>query len=221
MRNTTTGFQLQVSGYSHRLLALARRVMGRALDLAIAIPAAAMLLPVMLVAALAIRLESPGPALFRLSRMGLGNRVFRVLKFRSMRCDRADEHGSRSAARGDDRVTRVGAFLRCTSIDELPQLWNVIRGDMSLVGPRPHALGSTAESSPFWDIDDRYWDRHALKPGITGLAQVRGLRGATDTREELTARLHADLEYLADWTLWRDLAILARTALVLVHPKAY
>jgi lipopolysaccharide/colanic/teichoic acid biosynthesis glycosyltransferase len=106
-------------------------------------------------------------------------------------------------------------------VDELPQLINVLLGSMSIVGPRPHALGSLAGDQLFWHVDERYWQRHALKPGITGLAQVRGHRGATHTREHLTSRLQADLEYMTGWSLWRDISIVLRTAKVLVHPDAY
>jgi lipopolysaccharide/colanic/teichoic acid biosynthesis glycosyltransferase len=129
--------------------------------------------------------------------------------------------GNQSASRDDDRVTRVGRFLRSTSIDELPQLINVLLGSMSVVGPRPHALGSLAGDQLFWHVDERYWHRHALKPGITGLAQIRGFRGATHTREHLTSRLQADLEYMSGWSLWRDVSIVLSTAKVLVHPDAY
>ena len=111
--------------------------------------------------------------------------------------------------------------MRRTSLDELPQLINVLRGEMSIVGPRPHALGSTAEQDPFWKIEERYWDRHAIRPGITGLAQVRGLRGATDRREDLVDRLHSDLEYLDGWNVGRDLKIVVRTLGVLMHRNAY
>jgi lipopolysaccharide/colanic/teichoic acid biosynthesis glycosyltransferase len=175
----------------------------------------------MLAAAAAIRIESPGPALFRQVRMGRGNRLFEILKFRTMRCEAADEAGARSASRGDDRVTRVGRLLRRTSIDELPQLINVLRGEMSIVGPRPHALGTRAENQLFWSIDEHYFDRHAIKPGITGLAQVRGFRGATEKKADVTERVRADLEYIDGWHIGRDIAIMLRTAAVLVHPNAF
>lgn len=202
-------------------LGLRDRVAKRILDLAIALPALLLLLPVMLAVALAIKLESPGPCLFRQPRVGRGNRMFHVLKFRSMRVEAADQAGSRSASRDDDRVTRVGAFIRRTSLDELPQLFNVIKGGMSIVGPRPHALASTAEDLLFWNIDSRYWERHAIKPGMTGLAQIRGYRGATSTLSDLTNRLQADLEYLSGWSLGRDIAIIFRTLRVMVHRNAF
>ena len=110
---------------------------------------------------------------------------------------------------------------RKSSIDELPQLFNVLKGDMSLVGPRPHAIGSLAGNKLFWEIDERYWHRHSLRPGLTGLAQIRGFRGATDLEPDLTGRLQADLEYLAGWTIWRDIAILFATVRVLFHDRAF
>jgi len=138
-----------------------------------------------------------------------------------MHTDRGDAAGSVSASRDDDRITRVGRFIRATSVDELPQLLNVLFGSMSIVGPRPHALGSLAGQQLFWEVDERYWHRHALKPGITGLAQVRGFRGATHRRDDLTRRLQADLEYIVGWSVWRDFAILVSTARVVVHKNAF
>ena len=138
-----------------------------------------------------------------------------------MRHDQADADGAQSTRKDDDRVTRVGRFIRATSIDELPQLLNVLRGEMSLVGPRPHALGSLAGDELFWEVDERYWHRHASKPGLTGLAQVRGYRGETKERQDLANRLYADLEYLSGWTIWRDISILLSTLRVIVHRNAY
>jgi polysaccharide biosynthesis protein PslA len=202
-------------------LQLSDRVKKRLFDLAIAGPALLFLAPLMLVVAVLIKLDSRGPVFFRQPRVGRNNVPFRIYKFRSMRQERSDTAGAQSTRRDDERVSRFGHFIRRTSIDELPQLLNVLKGDMSIVGPRPHALGSTAEDRLFWQITHRYWERHALKPGITGLAQVRGYRGATETTSDLTNRLNSDLEYLAGWRLWRDVTILAATLKVLVHPNAY
>ena len=168
-----------------------------------------------------ILLEDGAPVLFVQRRVGRGNRFFAIYKFRSMRNERSDADGRTSASRDDDRITRVGRFIRATSIDELPQLFNVLAGDMSLVGPRPHAIGSQAGEKLFWEVDQRYWLRHALKPGITGLAQVRGWRGATECETDLKGRLQADLEYLRGWSLWRDIRILVATVKVVVHERAY
>ena len=202
-------------------LGLRNRILKRGFDVAMASLALAVLAPLLALVALAIKLEDRGPVLFLQRRMGRGNRFFAILKFRSMRHDRHDDAGDRSTARDDLRITRVGRLIRATSIDELPQLINVLRGEMSLVGPRPHALGSQAGDKLFWEVDQRYWQRHTLKPGITGLAQVRGLRGATDLESDLVQRLQSDLEYLDGWTIWRDVAILAATLRVVVHEEAY
>ncbi|HEY0622366.1 exopolysaccharide biosynthesis polyprenyl glycosylphosphotransferase [Sphingomonas sp.] len=193
----------------------------RAFDLMVSIGAITLLAPVMIPVALAIKLTSPGPVLFIQTRIGQGNRLFKMYKFRSMRLDQTDQGGNRSASRGDDRITPIGRVIRMTSIDELPQLLNVLKGEMSIVGPRPHALGSRAEDKLFWEVDGRYWHRHAAKPGLTGLAQIRGFRGATERTSDLTNRLQADLEYLHNWSIWRDLYIILQTVRVLVHRNAY
>jgi lipopolysaccharide/colanic/teichoic acid biosynthesis glycosyltransferase len=202
-------------------LGLRDRALKRALDLSIALSALLLLSPLMLFIALCIKYSSPGPVFFIQPRLGRGNRLFTIYKFRSMRADLADKAGNRSASRDDDRITFVGRLIRKTSLDELPQLLNVIRGEMSLVGPRPHALGSTAGDELFWEVDIRYWHRHASKPGLTGLAQVRGFRGATHGRTDLINRLQADLEYQAGWTIWRDISIIIATFKVLVHRNAF
>jgi len=202
-------------------LRLRQRAAKRVLDIVISGSALLILSPLLLAIAIVVKLDSTGPALFRQTRMGRGNRLFEMLKFRTMRTDAGDADGTRSAAPDDDRITRIGGFLRRTSLDELPQLINVLRGQMSIVGPRPHALGSTAEDKSFWAIEERYWDRHGIKPGMTGEAQIRGFRGATQTRADLTNRLQADLEYLDGWTIGRDLGIIVRTVKVLTHRNAY
>lgn len=197
------------------------RIQKRSLDLIVSVLALIILSPLLLVVALAIRFESPGPIFFRQLRVGQGNRQFRIFKFRSMHAESSDAAGSQSTGRADQRVTRVGRAIRRTSIDELPQLLNVIRGEMSMVGPRPHALGSTAGDELFWHASRQYWLRHALKPGITGLAQIRGYRGATERVEDLDRRVRCDLEYLSDWSLWTDILILLKTVRVVMHKNAY
>ena len=218
LRNTGAGAAVLVAAGP---LGLRDRMVKRALDLTVAVALLVLLAPLMLLTAVAIKSTSEGPVFFRQRRIGRGNHPFEVLKFRTMRSDACDASGARSASRDDDRVTTVGAVLRQTSVDELPQLLNVLKGEMSIVGPRPHAVGSTAENDFFWNIDDRYWQRGAVKPGITGLAQIRGFRGATGTRKDLTDRVQCDLEYLADWNIWKDIAIILRTIRVLAHPNAF
>ncbi|PZU56936.1 MAG: sugar transferase [Sphingobium sp.] len=202
-------------------LALRHRILKRSFDILLVMSVMPVLAIPMALVALAIKLETPGPVLFRQVRIGRGNRPFHILKFRSMRVELCDAQGNRSAGRDDDRITRVGNFIRKTSIDELPQILNVLMGSMSIVGPRPHAVGSRAENLLFWDIDDRYFHRHAVKPGLTGLAQIRGFRGATEVRADLSNRLQADLEYRANWSLLSDIAIILATFKVLVHRNAF
>ncbi len=197
------------------------RMIKRSFDLVASGLALLALAPLLLLVGLLIKLEDGGKVFFRQRRMGRGNRFFSIYKFRSMREAEADADGNRSAARDDERITRIGRLLRKTSLDELPQLINVLRGDMSLVGPRPHALGSQAGDKLFWQVDRRYWQRHCLKPGITGLAQVRGLRGATETEQDLSHRLQSDLEYIQGWTIWRDIGLLFSTLKVIVHHRAF
>jgi Undecaprenyl-phosphate glucose phosphotransferase len=193
----------------------------RAEDLLIGVPLLCLLAPLMLVVAVAIRLDSPGPVLFIQPRMGFNNRIIRVRKFRTMRVDALDEQGCRQAVRGDCRVTRVGRWLRRMSLDELPQLINVVGGSMSLVGPRPHALGTAAAGLPFEAAAAEYESRHRVKPGITGWAQVRGWRGETDTVEKLRRRVEHDLHYIAHWSLWFDLRILVLTLGAVFRGDAY
>jgi exopolysaccharide biosynthesis polyprenyl glycosylphosphotransferase len=197
------------------------RVAKRLFDLTLSLFGLALLSPLLVLAAVLILLEDGRPILFRQRRLGQANRFFHIYKFRTMRKETSDRDGNRSTGRDDDRITRVGRLLRATSIDELPQLVNVLRGEMSIVGPRPHALGSQAGDKLFWQVDDRYWQRHTLRPGITGLAQVRGLRGSTETETDLSARLQADLEYLAGWSTWRDVKIIFATFRVLMHERAF
>jgi Undecaprenyl-phosphate glucose phosphotransferase len=170
--------------------------------------------PLLLMVALAIRLDSPGPILFRQPRQGLGDSLFQVFKFRTMHADLGDTRGEQQTQRNDPRVTRIGAWLRRTSIDELPQLLNVLRGEMSLVGPRPHTPHMLVGDKQIFDLVDEYSFRHRVKPGITGLAQVNGYRGAIDTQEHLRARIEYDLYYIDHWSLWLDVKIIFRTAAI-------
>lgn len=202
-------------------LGLRGRIAKRAFDVIAAIFGLVLLSPILLFVALRIKLEDGGPVLFVQRRLGRGNEFFDMLKFRSMRAERLDQNGDTSTARDDDRITRIGAFMRRTSIDELPQLINVLRGEMSIVGPRPHALGSRANDKFFWEVDGQYWARHSLKPGLTGLAQVRGHRGSTEQEKDLTDRLQSDLEYIAAWSIRRDIEIVYKTLWVLRHENAF
>ena len=206
---------------ARKALDFGERALKRAFDLTISVPLLALVGPFLLLLMLAIKLDSPGPAIFAQPRVGRNNRHYQCYKLRTMYYDMGDLHGNRSTARDDDRLTRIGKILRRTSLDEFPQLWNVIRGDMSLVGPRPHALGSTAEGALFWEVVPDYWTRHAMRPGMTGLAQVRGLRGATTTRSDIEKRVAADLEYINSWSIWYDLKILLQTIRVVFHSNAF
>lgn len=202
-------------------LGLRDRAIKRLFDVILAGGAILALSPVFVAVSIAIKLEDGGPVLFVQRRMGRGNCFFRMFKFRSMTTAMCDRDGNVSTSRNDQRVTRVGRFIRSTSIDELPQLINVLLGDMSLVGPRPHAIASQAGEKLFWEVDLRYWQRHSLKPGLSGLAQIRGYRGATDHEDDLVNRLQSDLEYLEGWTIMRDLHILFLTLRVVVHERAF
>ncbi|MFV1920958.1 sugar transferase, partial [Sphingomonas sp. MJ1 (PH-R8)] len=166
-------------------LGLFDRFIKRGFDVAVSGAGILLLAPFLCIIALLIKWDSPGPVLFKQVRIGRANEMFRIWKFRSMRVEQSDGAGHRSASRDDDRITRVGRILRRTSLDEIPQLFNVLIGDMSIVGPRPHALGSRAAEKLFWEVDGRYWHRHAAKPGVTGLAQIRGYRGATIIEDDL------------------------------------
>jgi exopolysaccharide biosynthesis polyprenyl glycosylphosphotransferase len=178
--------------------------------------------PVMLAIAAAIKLESSGPILFCQQRRGYGERLITVLKFRTMYEAMRDDHAAQQTVRGDRRITRVGRLLRRLSLDELPQLINVMRGEMSVVGPRPHALQTKAAGQLFDAVVEDYASRHRVKPGITGWAQVNGWRGETDTVEKIVKRVEFDLHYIANWSLARDLAIICKTVVRMpADRKAY
>ena len=204
-----------------RSFAPERRLAKRSFDVVVAALALLALSPVMLLAALAVRLDSPGPVLFRQARHGFNDRAIQVLKFRSMYSEAADPAARQVVTRGDPRVTRVGRILRKTSIDELPQLFNVLRGELSLVGPRPHAVEALSSAQEkFSQMVEGYSARHRLPPGITGWAQIHGWRGEIDDADKLRARFEHDLWYIENWSIWLDLAILLRTPLSLLDTRS-
>jgi Undecaprenyl-phosphate glucose phosphotransferase len=191
-----------------------------AMDRIIGAVALVALSPVLALAALAVRLDSKGPILFKQKRYGFNNELVEVLKFRSMYVETLDATAAKLVTRDDPRVTRVGRFIRKTSIDELPQLFNVVfKGDLSLVGPRPHALNAKAADRKYDEVVDGYFARHRVKPGITGWAQIHGWRGETDTQEKIQARVDHDLHYIENWSLWLDFYILAMTPISLLKSK--
>lgn len=210
------------SSFAHRLAvgaSLANRSrLKRALDIIGALAGLFVLAPFLILVAIAIRLESPGPALFRQRRTGVGGVVFNIYKFRSMTvCE--DGANLVQATQADARLTRLGAFLRRSCVDELPQLMNVLKGEMSLVGPRPHAV---AHDTYYAAHIDGYLDRLMVRPGIAGLAQVSGLRGPTPTLDSMADRVALDRQYIADWSFATDLRILFRaTTDGPFHPSAF
>jgi len=177
-------------------------------------------LPVMAVVALAIKLESRGPVLFRQKRYGFNNDLIEVFKFRSMYADATDMSAAKLVTKDDPRVTRVGRIIRKASLDELPQLFNVVfKGNLSLVGPRPHAIHAKAEARLYADAVDGYFARHRVKPGITGWAQINGWRGETDTHDKIQQRVEHDLYYIENWSVLLDLYIVARTPFALLKTE--
>jgi Undecaprenyl-phosphate glucose phosphotransferase len=177
-------------------------------------------LPVMALVALAIKLDSKGPVLFKQRRYGFNNEMVEIYKFRSMYVDQADATANKLVTRGDPRVTRVGRFIRKTSLDELPQLFNVVfAGNLSLVGPRPHAVHAKAEDRLYDEAVDGYFARHRVKPGITGWAQINGWRGETNTHEKIQQRVEHDLNYIENWSVLFDLYILMRTPFALLKTE--
>jgi Undecaprenyl-phosphate glucose phosphotransferase len=186
-------------------------------DKILAATALLLLSPVLAMVALAIRLDSPGPVFFRQKRHGFNNTEFEVYKFRSMKWEQRDTTGAKQASRNDSRITRLGAFLRASSIDELPQLINVLKGDMSIVGPRPHPIGMRTANRLCDEIIEEYAHRHRVKPGITGWAQVKGLRGATETAIQLQRRVEFDLHYIDNWSITLDLKIMLLTVITVLR----
>jgi Undecaprenyl-phosphate glucose phosphotransferase len=198
-----------VTGWANFQKSLFDRLVGGLILLAV--------LPIMALVALAVKLDSKGPVLFRQKRFGFNNEPIEVLKFRSMFVDMSDHNAAKLATRDDPRITRVGRFIRRTSLDELPQLLNVVVfGNLSLVGPRPHAFQAKAADQLYQDVVDGYFARHRVKPGITGWAQINGWRGETDTPEKIQKRIEHDLHYIENWTLLFDLGIVILTPFALI-----
>ena len=180
-------------------------------DKIVALTALILLSPIMLATAIAIKLESRGPVFFRQNRHGFNNELIKIYKFRSMRTDMLDEAATKLVTKDDPRVTKVGKFIRRTSIDELPQLFNVLKGELSIVGPRPHALQAKADNQLYYEAVEGYFARHRVKPGMTGWAQINGWRGETDTIDKIMNRVNHDLYYIEHWSIWFDVYILAMT----------
>ena len=195
------------------------RMLKTVFDRVIGTIALIVLSPVMAATALAVKLDSRGPVFFRQKRYGFNNELIEVWKFRSMYTDMADANAAKLATRDDPRITRVGRIIRKTSLDELPQLVNVVLGTLSLVGPRPHATQAKAESELYEHAVHHYFARHNVKPGITGWAQINGWRGETDTREKLEQRIEHDMHYIENWSLALDVYILAATPFALLNTR--
>lgn len=176
-----------------------------------------LLSPLLLFIAVAIKLDSKGPVFFKQRRYGFNNELVEIYKFRTLKHEQTDANAARLVSAGDDRVTRVGRFLRRSSFDELPQFITVLKGDMSIVGPRPHAILAKADDELYGDVVDGYFARHRVKPGITGWAQISGWRGETDTREKILRRTEHDLYYIENWSLLFDLYIILRTPFAMLQ----
>ena len=196
------------------------RVAKRAFDIVFSLIGIIAFSPIMLVTALAIKLDSPGPVIFRQKRHGFNNEVIEVLKFRSMYADMSDPTARNAVVRNDPRVTRVGRFIRKTSIDELPQFFNALLGSLSLVGPRPHAILAITQDRLYHEVVDGYFARHRVKPGVTGWAQINGWRGEIDNDEKIQMRTEYDLYYIENWSLWFDLKILFLTPVRLFNTES-
>jgi exopolysaccharide biosynthesis polyprenyl glycosylphosphotransferase len=175
--------------------------------------------PLMAAIAIAIKLDSRGPIIFRQRRYGFNNELIEVYKFRSLHPERADADAEKLVTANDDRVTRVGSFLRRSNLDELPQFVNVLKGEMSIVGPRAHAVKAKAAGQLYQEVVAEYFARHRVKPGITGWAQVNGFHGETDTREKIELRVKYDLDYIEKWSIWLDLKIILMTPFTMLFSK--
>src|SRR5829696_5782088 len=204
-------FDKPIAGWDALVKSIADKVIAALLLLFLA--------PVMAAVWVALKLDSRGPAVFRQKRYGFNNELIEVCKFRSMFVDQTDHTAKKMAVRDDPRVTKVGRFIRKTSLDELPQLFNVLKGELSMVGPRPHATNANVNDAEYSEIVEEYFARTKVKPGITGWAQVNGWRGNTDSVDKLHRRLEHDLYYIENWSLVFDLCILARTPFSLLSTE--
>jgi exopolysaccharide biosynthesis polyprenyl glycosylphosphotransferase len=218
----TAGEVVSLAGHScvrlfPKPLKLYQRVTKRLFDVASSLVLLLLLAPVLCLIALAIKLDSRGPVFFRQPRVGLNGAIFTIWKFRTMFTEKADLASLNATVENDPRVTRIGARLRRVSLDELPQLFNVLTGSMALVGPRPHAMNG----NHFGKVVANYGARHRVRPGITGLAQIKGWRGPTDTDAKIEQRTANDLRYIGEWSLWGDLTIIVRTAFALRGRNAF
>jgi Undecaprenyl-phosphate glucose phosphotransferase len=191
----------------------------RAFDIIFSLIGIALFSPIMLATAIAIKLDSRGPILFKQKRHGFNNEEIEVLKFRSMYHNQSDPSAVKAVTKGDPRVTRVGRIIRKTSIDELPQFFNALFGSLSLVGPRPHAVAAKTHNKLYTEVVDGYFARHRVKPGVTGWAQINGWRGEMDTDEKIRMRTEYDLYYIENWSLWFDLKILLLTPVKLLNTE--
>jgi Undecaprenyl-phosphate glucose phosphotransferase len=189
----------------------------RAFDIIFSIIGIVLFSPVMIATAIAIKLDSKGPVLFKQKRHGFNNEVIEVYKFRSMYVEHADPTAKKAVTKNDPRVTRVGRFIRKTSIDELPQFFNALLGSLSLVGPRPHAVYAQSHNKLYNEVVDGYFARHRVKPGVTGWAQINGWRGEIDSDEKIKMRTEFDLFYIENWSLWLDLKIMLLTPIRLLN----
>lgn len=188
-------------------------------DKSFALLALTVLSPLMLLIALLVKLDSRGPIFFKQARFGYNDRVIQVLKFRSMYIDQGDRTGARRTVRGDPRVTRIGKYLRAFSLDELPQIINVLLGDMSLVGPRAHAVAMQVNDQLYHELIEEYSARHRVRPGMTGLAQINGYRGEVADVEAAAQRVRLDLDYIFRWSIWLDLAIILKSVRVVLFER--
>lgn len=192
-------------------------ILKRLMDIMIAAVALVIMAPVLLLISIAIKLDSPGPVLFRQGRFGFFNQPINVLKFRSMYVDLQDHQGARRTVRNDPRVTSVGRFIRKTSLDELPQLFNILMGHMSIIGPRAHPISMQVDGDYYYKAVRNYADRHRVKPGLTGWAQVNGSRGEVATLKQASKRIELDLYYIENWSFWLDVQILLRTVVIVLR----